>query len=68
MVSKKGKRKMKYDGKLFYWLVCSNDLGIIRIHILSEDKKVNLEYPLFDSELPVTPSYIRHLLDGYFGK
>ena len=34
----------------------------------SEDKKINLEYPLFDSEVPVTPSYIRHLLDDYFDK
>lgn len=68
MVSKKGKRKIEYDGKLLYWFVRANDSGNLRIHILSEDKKINLEYPFFDSEIPVTPSYIRHLLDGYFGK
>ena len=33
---------------------------------MSEDKKINLEYPPFDSEVPVTPSYIRRLLDNYF--
>ena len=52
MVAKKGKRKIEYEGN----------------HILSEDKKINLEYPPFDSEVPVTPSYIRRLLDNYFMK
>lgn len=68
MVSKKGKRKIEYEGKIFYWFVRTSDEGKLRIHILSEDKKTNLEYPPFDSELPVTPSYIKHLLDDYFGK
>jgi len=65
-VSKKGKRKFEYEGKLFYWFVRSNDSGKFRIHILSEDKKINLDYPMFDSEVPVTPLYIRQLLDDYF--
>lgn len=68
MVSKKGKRKIVYEGKIFYWFVRANDKGNIRIHILSEDKKTNLEYPPLDSEVPVTPSYIRRLLDDYFFK
>lgn len=42
-VSKKGKRKMEYDGNIFYWFVRKNHLGISEIHILSEDKKINLE-------------------------
>ena len=46
----------------------ADDNGRLRIHILSEDKKINLEYPPFDSEVPVTPSYIRRLLDNYFMK
>lgn len=66
MISTKGKRKIDYKGTPFYWFVRSNGVGILRIHILSEDKKINLEYPLFDSEVSVTPAYIRHLLDGYF--
>ena len=68
LVSKKGKRKIAYAGKIFYWFVRANDKGKIRIHILSEDKKTNLEYPLFDLEVPVTPSYIRRILDDYFFK
>lgn len=65
MVSKKGKRRIEHKGNLYYWFVRPNETGILRIHILSEDKKVNREFPPFDSEVPVTPSYIRHLLDIY---
>lgn len=68
MVSKKHKRAFEYDGSLFFWFVRANEAGILNIHILSEDKKINLEYSLFDSEVPVTPVYIRHLLDSYFNK
>lgn len=66
MVAKQGKRKIEYEGNVFYWFVSADDNGNIRIHILSEDKKINLEYPQFDSEVPVAPSYIRRLLDNYF--
>ncbi len=68
MVSKKGKRKIVYEEKIFYWFVRTNEEGKIKIHILSEDKKINLERPPFDSEVPVTPSYIRRLLDEYFSE
>lgn len=66
MVAKKGKRKMEYEGNIFYWFVRVDDNGNMRIRILSDNKKINLEYPPFDSEVPVTPSYIRSLLDNYF--
>lgn len=62
MVAKKGKRKIEYEKNTFYWFVRINNSGTPKIHILSEDKKINLEYFLFDKEVPVTPSYIRHLL------
>ena len=68
MVSKKGKRRLEYKGAVFYWLVRKNAEGVPRIHILSEDKKVNLEYPLFDREVPVVPSYVSDLLEQYFEK
>ena len=68
MVSKKGKRKMDYEGKVFYWFIRKNSEGIPRIHILSEDKKLHLEYPLFDREVPVVSSYIRKLLKDYYDK
>lgn len=68
MVSKKGKRKIEYEGKSFYWFVRANPTGIPRIHILSEDKRINLEYPLFDREIPCTPAYVKRLLKEYFEK
>ena len=68
MVSKKGKKKFVYEGKNFYWFVRANPNGVPRIHILSEDKKINLEYPLFDREIPATAAYVKHLLKVYFEK
>ena len=62
MVSGKGKRRLEYNGAIFYWFVRKNNLGIPRIHILSEDKKIHLEYPLFDTEVPVTGKEIEKLL------
>ena len=67
MVSSKGKRKLIYNGTTFYWFVRVNEHGH-RVHIISEDKKVNLEYPFFDTETQVTPGKIRSWLDEYYGK
>lgn len=66
MVSKKGKRKLEHEGKIFYWFVRRNSDGILRIRILSEDKKVNLDYPLLDREVSVVPAYVKKLLEEYF--
>ena len=66
MVSKKGKRKLDYEGKIFYWFIRKNSAGRPKIHILSEDKKVNLVRPFRDTEEPVTPGYIRYLLNEYY--
>ena len=65
MVSKKGKKKLLYGGKSFYWFVRANSNGVPKIHILSEDKKINLEYPLFDREIPSTAAYVKYLLKEY---
>lgn len=68
MVLKKGKRKLEYDGKNFYWFIRKSFKGIPRIHILSEDKKINLEYPMLDRDMPVSAYYIKQLLKQYFGQ
>lgn len=68
MVSKKKKRKIIYQDKVFYWFVRRNAEGIPRIHLLSEDKKIRLERPLFDCEVPVGSLYIRQLLQEYFAQ
>lgn len=68
MVSKKGKRKIKYNDNIFYWYVRKTHEGSLRIHILSKDKRVNLEFAPFDTELPVTPKEIKAKLERYFDK
>lgn len=66
MLSKKGKRKIEYNGKVFYWFVRKNNAGIPRTHIISEDKKINLECSFFDTEVPVTKKEIEKRLREYF--
>lgn len=65
MVSGKGKRKIVYEGTVYYWYVRINERGH-RVHILSEDKQVHLEYPFLDTEVPVTPQDIRYHLKKYY--
>ena len=66
MVSKKGTRKLVYNGKVFFWFVRRNQLGALKIHILSDDKEIHLEYPTFDTEVSTTPKDIRKFLEDYF--
>lgn len=65
MVSKKNKRKIVYEGINYYWYVKINEHGH-RVHIISEDKKVQLEYPFLDTEIPVTTQDIKKHLKKYF--
>ena len=61
MVSKRNKRKIVYEGTEYYWYVKINEHGH-RVHIISDDKKVHLEYPFLDTEIPVTPQDIKNYL------
>ena len=63
-VSKKNKRKIEYEGTVYYWYVRIGDRGH-RVNIISGDKKVHLEYPFPDTEVPVTPQEIREHLKKY---
>ena len=65
MVSKKNKRKIQYEGANYYWYVRVNDHGH-RVHIISDDKKVHLEYPFFDTQISVTSKDIREHLKKYY--
>lgn len=51
MVFKTNKRKIVYEGTNYYWYVRVNERGH-RVHIISDDKKVHLEYPFLDTEIP----------------
>lgn len=64
MVHSKNKRKFEYDGNTYYWYVRLTNRGH-RVHILSTDKKVHLEYPFLDTDVPVTPQDIRNHLRDY---
>ncbi len=65
MVSGKNKRKIVYEGTNYYWYVRVNEHRH-RVLIISYDKKVHLEYPFLDTEIPVTPQDIRNHLKKYF--
>lgn len=65
MVSKKGKRKIIFDDSVYYWYIKISD-NSHRLHIISDDKKLHLEYPFIDTELPVTPEIIATHLKEYF--
>ena len=64
-VSTGNKRKLVYKERVFYWYVRKNREGIPRLYILSGDKKVHLERPLFDTEVPVTPADVVKQLEEY---
>ena len=65
MVSKKGKRKIVYDDKVYYWYVRVTEESH-RINIISEDKKVRICVPFRDTEESVTPGTVRELLEKHF--
>ncbi len=65
MVSGKNKPKVVYEGANYYWYVIVNEHSY-RVHIISDDKKVHLEYPFLDTEIPVTPQDIRNHLKEYY--
>ncbi len=65
MVSKKGKRKLVYGDKVFYWYVRMTE-GRHRIHVISEDKKIRICAPFCDTEESVTPAAVRALIDKHY--
>lgn len=65
MVSGKNKRKIVYEGTNYYWYVRVSGHGH-RVYIISDDKKVRLDYPFLDTEIPVTSKHIRNHLKEYY--
>lgn len=64
-INAKGKRKIVINDEIYYWFVRVEKDGSHRIHILSEDKRFNIEYPMIDTEVAVTPADICKLLEKY---
>jgi len=65
MISKKGKRKLEYDGEMYYWYIKKSNAGYPKIHISSEDKNLQLVCG-FDKELPIGSPYIKEILQKHF--
>ena len=65
-VNTRNKRKLIYKEQLFYWYVRKNNEGIPRLYIISDDKKVNLDLPLFDTEVSVAGEYVVRKLNEYY--
>ncbi len=63
-INTKGKRKIVFNDEVYFGFVKIEKDGSHRIHILTEDKKINLVYPVVDTEVSVTPGYICELLEN----
>lgn len=65
MVSKKGKRRFIYNDSVYYWYIKITN-NEHKVHIISDDKKLHLEYPFLDTEVSVTPQVVKNHLEEYF--
>lgn len=64
MISKKGKRKLEFQGKTYYWHIKEGQDKNPQLHIASEDKTFYLTCG-FDREIGVGTRYIKELLTRY---
>lgn len=64
MISKKGKRKLEFQGNTYYWHIKEDRDKNPRIHISSEDKSFYLTCG-FDREIGVGTRHIKALLSGF---
>ena len=64
MIAKKRKRKLVFQGKVYYWHIRKDQEGYPKIHLSSEDKTIFLKYG-FDNEMIIGPQYIEELLSKY---
>ncbi|MDO4326456.1 MAG: hypothetical protein Q4E24_10565 [bacterium] len=64
MISTKGKRKLEYKGINYYWNIRKDSAHIPCIHIMSEDKALQLIFS-FDREIGIGTQYVKKLLEKY---
>ena len=64
VISTKGKRKLEYNGINYYWYIRRDSDYIPCIHIVSEDKTLQLTFG-FDREIGVGIQYVKKLLARY---
>lgn len=59
-INSKGRRKIEYNGKRYYWSVQEDteDYGRINLSIVSEDKKLNVSYHVAQSDHDTIPHIV----------
>lgn len=62
-INTKGKRKVSFNAREYYWFVRIEKDSSHIIHIMTEDKKVNRFFPVMDTEVPVTPADICKIIE-----
>lgn len=67
MVATKGKRRVEFQGRTYYWQIKNGNDDRPLIHIVSEDKSLFLKKG-YDHELCIGPQYIKVILKNYFNK
>lgn len=67
MISEKGKRKLEYQGNVYYWYIENDKDGVPKMRIISDDKKLQLTRG-FDSEMVISSMYIKEVLKKHFTK
>jgi len=65
LLSEKGKRKLEYQGRIYYWYIKKDADDVPKICIISDDKKLQLKHG-FDREMIIGPAYIKGLLQRHF--
>ncbi|MCB7321210.1 hypothetical protein LIZ87_21055, partial [Lacrimispora sp. 210928-DFI.3.58] len=60
----KGKRKLKYEGVNYYWYIKKDSDHIPCIHVVSEDKSLQLTFG-FDREIGIETQYVKRFLKTY---
>jgi len=67
LISEKGKRKLEYQGNVYYWYIENDKDGVPKMRIISDDKKLQLTRG-FDSEMVISSMYIKEVLKKHFTK
>lgn len=66
MIDARGKRKLVFRGRVFYWYIKKDETGYPYIFVFSEDKRLRITEPLIDSEDICGPRAAIVLLQAHF--
>lgn len=66
MICSKGKRRLLFRGRVFYWYIKKDEMDYPYVTVFSEDKRLRLKGRLIDSEAIGGPRDAVNLLDAHF--